>query len=43
MIDPAGVDNPGILDALERHRDFHFRRIVSRRVTGEKSALKFID
>ena len=43
MIDPAGVDNPGILDALERHRDFHFRRVASRRVTGEKSALKFID
>ena len=32
----------GILDALERHRDFHFRRIPTRRVTGEKSALKFI-
>jgi hypothetical protein len=32
-----------ILDALERHRDHHFRRIPSRRVTGEKSALKFID
>jgi len=31
-----------ILDALERHRDFHFRRIASRRVTSEKSALKFI-
>ena len=43
MIHPAGVDNPGILDALERHRDFHFRRVASRRVTGEKSALKFID
>ncbi len=32
-----------ILDALERHRDFHFRRVATRRVTGEKSALKFID
>jgi hypothetical protein len=32
-----------ILDALERYRDFHFRRIASRRVTGERSALKFID
>jgi len=32
-----------ILDALEHHRDHHFRRIPSRRVTGEKSALKFID
>ena len=32
-----------ILDALERHRDYHFRRVASRRVTGEKSALKFIE
>src|SRR5258707_10488961 len=32
-----------ILDALERHRDHHFRRVASRRVTGEKRALKFID
>ena len=32
-----------ILDALERHRDHHFRRVASRRVTGEKSALKFIE
>ena len=39
----AGADNPGIVDALERHRDFHFRRLASRRVSGEKSALKFID
>jgi hypothetical protein len=36
-------DNAGMVDALERHRDFHFRRVASRRVTGEKSALKFID
>ncbi len=39
----ASADNPGILGALERHRDFHFRRIATRRVTGEKSALKFIE
>jgi len=32
-----------LLDALERHRDHHFRRIRSRRVTGEKSALDFIN
>ncbi len=32
-----------VLDALERHRDHHFRRLPSRRVTGEKSALKFIN
>ena len=38
----APAPDTGILDALERHRDFHFRRIPARRVTGEKSALKFI-
>ncbi len=31
------------LVALERHRDHHFRRLPNRRVTGEKSALAFID
>ena len=31
------------LDALERHRDHHFRRIPKRRVAGEKSALSFIN
>jgi hypothetical protein len=40
----AGVTPaPSIIDALERHRDHHFRRVSSRRVTGEKSALKFIE
>src|ERR1700722_8991237 len=39
----AQVPESELLDALERHRDFHFRRIPSRRVTGEKSALKSID
>ena len=39
----ATLPTSEILDALEKHRDFHFRRIPSRRVTGEKSALKFID
>ncbi len=29
--------------ALERHRDFHFRRTKARRVTGEQSALRFIN
>src|ERR1035437_4665869 len=43
MTAAAVVEDPRILDALERHRDFHFRRAASRRVTGEKSALKFID
>jgi hypothetical protein len=42
MTTAAPVPHSEILDALERHRDFHFRRIPSRRVTGEKSALKFI-
>jgi hypothetical protein len=31
------------LDRLERHRDHHFRRIASRRVSGEKTALRFIE
>ena len=32
-----------LLDALERHRDHHFRRVAARRVSGEKSALQFIE
>ena len=43
MTPPAVLSHSALLEALERHRDFHFRRIPSRRVTGEKSALKFID
>jgi hypothetical protein len=43
MISAAARSDSALLDALERHRDFHFRRIPSRRVSGEKSALKFID
>ncbi len=31
------------LERLESHRDFHFRRVPSRRVAGEKSALRFIN
>jgi hypothetical protein len=42
MTAAAPVPDSGILDALEQYRDFHFRRIPARRVTGEKSALKFI-
>jgi hypothetical protein len=30
-------------DVLEAHRDHHFRRIPARRVTGEKTALRFIN
>jgi hypothetical protein len=32
-----------IVAALERHRDLTFRRIASRRIAGERSALKFIN
>lgn len=32
-----------LIERLEAHRDFHFRRLHSRRVTGEKSALQFIE
>ena len=39
----ASVRESKILETLERHRDHHFRRIPARRVTGEKSALKFIE
>ena len=35
---PAGCG-----DRLERHRDHHFRRVPSRRVRGEQSALAFIN
>ncbi len=42
---PAGDGARGtdLLNALERHRDFHFRRLRSRRVTGERTALAFIE
>jgi hypothetical protein len=30
-------------DALERHRDHHFRRIPHRRISGERAALGFIE
>ena len=32
-----------LLARLESHRDFHFRRIPSRRIGGEKTALRFVD
>jgi hypothetical protein len=31
------------LDALERHRDHHFRRVPHRRISGERAALAFIE
>ncbi len=34
---------PALLERLERHRDHHFRRLPSRRVSSEKSALAFIN
>ena len=39
----GGRSAASVLDALERHRDYSFRRLPSRRVMGEKSALKFVD
>ena len=32
-----------LLEPLEHHRDHHFRRIPSRRVSGERTALRFIE
>jgi hypothetical protein len=34
---------PPPLDALERHRDHHFRRVSHRRISGERAALAFIE
>src|SRR6266436_4951231 len=34
---------PPPLDALERHRDHHFRRVRQRRISGERAALGFIE
>ena len=34
---------PPPLDALERHRDHHFRRVRHRRISGERAALGFIE
>ncbi len=36
-------ESAGLLEATERHRDHHFRRIKSRRVAGERAALGFIN
>ncbi len=36
-------ESAALLEALERHRDHHFRRVRARRVTGEKAALGFIN
>jgi hypothetical protein len=39
----AGKGREPVLEALERHRDHHFRRKSSRRIGGERGALAFID
>jgi hypothetical protein len=39
----ASGQSAPVLEALERHRDHHFRRIASRRVSGERTALRFIE
>jgi hypothetical protein len=39
----ARTIEPAPLDALERHRDHHFRRVHHRRISGERAALAFIE
>ncbi len=39
----AGESGAALLARLESHRDFHFRRIPSRRIAGEKTALRFVN
>ena len=39
----AGSCEPISLDALERYRDYHFRRLRNRRISGERAALAFIE
>jgi hypothetical protein len=41
--DPRVTPAPPPLDALERHRDHHFRRVSHRRISGERAALAFIE
>lgn len=44
---PAGASRvkpaAATLDALERHRDHHFRRLPNRRISGERASLGFIN
>jgi hypothetical protein len=42
MIKPQ-PDQNGLAAALERHRDHHFRRLPSRRISGARAALSFIE
>ncbi len=41
--DARGAPAAPPLDALERHRDHHFRRVRHRRISGERAALGFIE
>ena len=43
LITQNSIAHEKIAEALERHRDHHFRRTPARRVTGEPSALAFIE
>ncbi|MGH7932400.1 MAG: AlkZ-related protein [Candidatus Binataceae bacterium] len=40
---PCAPPAASLADLLERHRDHHFRRLPSRRVTSERGALQFIE
>jgi len=40
---PSQASGENLVSLLEGHRDHHFRRVLSRRVTGEKTALGFIN
>src|SRR5713101_5897149 len=42
MLKPQS-DLQGLAAALERHRDHHFRRMPSRRISGARAALSFIE
>jgi hypothetical protein len=42
MLKPQ-ADLQGLAAALERHRDHHFRRMPSRRISGARAALSFIE
>ena len=39
----AATTQPDLLERLERHRDFHFRRLPARRVKSESQALNFVN
>jgi hypothetical protein len=43
LIDSAIHEADSLVAALESHRDFHFRRLSSRRIKGDGGALRFIN